>query len=588
MLELRDYQISAYNFLLEKYHYLLMNKINLSHLKNMSTDIKNVIFDRSIGLTGTAGCGKSTVLLNFCLFIQKNNLNFLIVTPTQVSFEAFISNIDSIIKNDQVSNDQTQLFDNIKLKLQLLTKFLNRTDFNGIRLNLLPTNNYLNNLQNNLSKNLAILDYDIIIFDDASLLNISDINDLETRITADLNNLNESRFPIFVFIGDSNQLLPKNSRLNMKVGYITEKILNDFNKTFVIKNCYNKIKYLDINNKIDHYAIIDLIRSEIENFNSNSADLVSNSKSKLKSKIFKFLNDSRQNEKLLKLDYAIRLYSNLLKTSNSFKDVLWLQLDLDSKFEYDLRMNYFYQLNDVNTKIDCDSLISKLFVGEYITIRTNINLNYGYTIPISIDSNNLVYSRFQNVYDNTYNSFRLVIYPKYCFAEGNRFKIVDIIKRSETFREAFNLFYFLTENFENCTIYEFNQTICTEFMVLSECDKLYYFKHIPYIQILKGNFNTKEKKQENIKVLYNNKIVFFISSIGYDSFKYIKPLLIGLDALNIFKYSYIGSPYDIIGHSIDIVFIKVDIFEDLKYNLFSLKSLYTLLTRVKKIIYFVK
>jgi hypothetical protein len=175
------------------------------------------------------------------------------------------------------------------------------------------------------------------------------------------------------------------------------------------------------------------------------------------------------------------------------------------------------------------------------------------------------------------------------FEAGMRFKLTDIVNCEESFQDAFKILYDLKAKFKIGEIYSpTNDMVTVDYYILNNKSTSCYFKHIPKFQFSPGNYNLKKKSQENIKLIYNDNVIFHIQEVRYDIFKTIKEILTSLDIFKVFKYHYIGTPSNTMGCCFANTLIELKLFEHIKYNLNYLTSLYMLATRSSNFIYIVR
>ena len=529
---LNNEQILAKNYCLETINNLLKKS---DHMVLNLSEIKNLIFERSIGLSGDPGTGKSTVVFTICKELHCQNLNFSIITPSASSFDSFSNYFNQNLKK--------------------LSDILRRVDnADGQKIKLLPEEFYKSSVCNDEK---SILQHHVIIFEDASLYTSTDIDDLASRMKIDFvhkyfreNKIGIS-LPVFLFCGDAKQLIPPQNKLFPdfnSIGYISEKILSNDEKCFTLRNIHRQ-------------PILIALAKTIKTL------LSQNLETNLKSLFEDYLPENFK----INFECAKKLYVNLIDINNN---TIWIRNFCCKNTEKDLRNEYsnlmkgfFLLKNSNNNNIDCEFY----FVGEYVKLISNFYLTTGYSA----------------LEDFTATLPTTLVESTYLIKSGQRFKIINIFETKLMFNDLFKNLFIIQNQYETIEIFETINPV--NVVIFSLCylnqHKHLNFIHVPQLQIKPGVYDNKNNTLSNIEILLNKETIFKIKNIKYSNYLKIKEMLYSYDIDHCINRSYVCTPYDYVGKSIDFLFFDVRNFKEQNY--FNLSSLNMLLSRVTKRVYFV-
>jgi hypothetical protein len=531
---LNNEQNLAKNYCLEK----IANLLERNTCQDLNLlEIKNLIIDRSIGLTGVPGSGKSTVVKSISESLSKKNLVFSIITPSTASFNSFL---------------------NDKLYVQKLSRLLRRIDnSDDQKIKLLPLDYYKTSVCNDEK---SILHHHVLIFEDASLYTSTDLDDLASRIQIDIQNKffrpieNTSllHFPVFLFCGDTKQLIPPLNTLVPdlhNIGYVSEKILKNNEKCFSLEINHRKPVLADLSKTIQSVLDLELIDS------------------KTSKNLLGMIKDKMPQNLVVNFDCAKKLYSNLIDINNK---TVWIPIQQNKTIEFDLRNEY---INLKKLELKHFDYCGR-FIGDYVKSISNINLTLK---PLSNISSNLV-NNCEYRTRETLNNF---------VQNGQRFKILNIIETKYAFIDVFKTLFDIQNKYEYIEIFEtinFVPVVLFSLCDLNEDKKTFYFIHVPELEIKRGSYNSKNKTLSDFELILYKNTIFKIRDIKYIEFKKIKDMLHSYVFDSNFCSSYVCSPYDLVGQTIDYLFFD---FKHKELNYFVLSSLNMLLSRVTNRVYFI-
>jgi hypothetical protein len=581
VLQLNEDQLNAISFLVEGIE-SCESKINVAynknHLENIfdtkhncsiyeEKKISQILYDNSFGLNGKAGVGKTVVISYLCQILHEKKINFVLISPTHTASTVLSENLSKIGLNATVKT---------------LASLLRRRDYDGANLNLLNETDYVKTITNYSES--AILMYDVILFDESSMISISDLLDLENRIKTDLDFNFGTKIPCLIFSGDYRQLAPiiidQPSKINERdiLGYISKHVLCNTKKSFK----------LDKHIRTDSNALNELfstIGSEIENFiftnkTCNEKDqkcITSTNDYELSlvnyGSFLDLYTNSNHSESVIILNKqeAIKLYISLLKSDHIPNKTFWIHynnvfhrntLDL----VHEIRSKYIYELSSKN------QLPERNFVpGDYLNFISKIKYQSWCGLSKVLSSIDIKNQSYKYMYESEINEITNLI-------PGTKVKILDIFIRKHKISQIFL-------NFEDACLYNKHELINVQHFILNtRKNKPVFLFSIPNLEIKLGTYNKTNKKQENISLLQDNKIILKIDSISYsDYLKNYKNQLSNLCIENLFSFSYVGSSHTVQGDGFDTIFIGEDNILRKNYKkLTTFSSLYTSMTRAKK------
>jgi hypothetical protein len=170
---------------------------------------------------------------------------------------------------------------------------------------------------------------------------------------------------------------------------------------------------------------------------------------------------------------------------------------------------------------------------------------------------------------------------------GQRFKILNIIETKYGFIDVFKNLFDIQNKYEYIEIFEtinFVPVVIFSLCDLNEDKKTFYFVHVPELEIKTGSYNSKNKTLSDFELILYKNTIFRIRNIKYIEFKKIKHVLHSFVFESNFCSSYVCSPYDLVGQTIDYLFFD---FRQKELNYFVISSLNMLLSRVTKRVYFI-
>ena len=529
---------SVYKHLTERYSMdlnfeTLFNRCRFDHMNNK---VMQLLMDSSIGLCGKGGVGKTTVISKLCAHFDSKSISFVCVTPTHTAATVLQEalGLDATIANDSI--------------VKTLAHFIHRNDFENNQLKFIDEKAYVKVIRSVPQRSVSY--YDVIIFDESSMLTTHDIVDIGSRLKSDYDILGGSfKMPCLLFCGDIRQLGPiedSSNSIALHKGFVSCSIFMDNEKcahlTKIIRSSDNGIHEL-----CD--SIGDPIQAYMTSLDKSLFSFVTYDKLLLENKSSNIIK--------CKFEEATALYANMLKTTHNPKHVFWL---------------HYNNVHHINSKKVIDSVrpkflgieitdYTKIIAGDFVIYKLQINDSKITLDPISIhfEGSTIQVPHVSNI------------------KPGSRFKVVDIISGSLD-RTLLGL---------PSEFIVVGQTMITvEYYVLyTRQDKIVYHPSFSDIKVSPGVYNTINKCMENITVSYKDELIFSVPVMKYREYKDLRLRnTLSLFASNVFALSYVGSAHTAQGNSIDNVFVG-------EYNIRNQKvlsreeifsSLYTCMTRTKK------
>ena len=593
---LNDEQLVAKHFLLENIEKSqqvdddLDNIFDAKHVCDLTSElnISKAIFDRSFGLMGKAGSGKTFLIANLSFELIGSEKKIILISPTHTAATVLSENLESLSLNlERDLNFKYKFF------VKTLASFLRRREYDGQNLNLLSENEYAKTVQ--LYGESPISAYDVIIFDESSMISINDLIDLENRIKTDFKKKFSKKIPCLIFCGDFRQLGPiqESAQKNplASLGYVSYHVLCNKNKTVQLVNNMRSDKkdlnllFSTIGDEIEKYVYsrhkcppIEMVPFKDQNLSLDKYYMLVN----------EFSKDSQSIKVMNKTD-GIEMYANMLKNNQKSNESFWVHynndfhqntIDLVSAIRY----KYFQKILktiDLNY-VKKDYLRNLFAAGDYLKYTSNIRYQTCYKFELKLSQLEISNSLFKKYYQGEDISEMQDLIP------GSKVKLIDIFERKYKIEKIFSKF-----DLKNITLFNTQKLASVNFYVCMtrNANKPSFLISLPNIEINNGYYNKQKKTQENISVRLDNELILKIDSIPYSSFlkKNLKDSLNSLDIKNVFSFSYVGSSHTVQGDSIDTIFIgEENILRDNCLNLTAFSSMYTTMTRAKKSVVIVR
>lgn len=557
--------------------------------KKYSNIIPQMYYNNSIGLLGRGGVGKTTIIKKIIEDVIKDNnktknkyaqsLEVHYITPThnaatelQLALEINSETTKGSVSTIQSLTGRLPKPENSKYKLHY-PDIDQKEDFP-----LISKEQYFTQLS--FGKR-SISSYDIIVFDESSMLSEAGLKGLYKRLEEEYQEIGVRKIPIMIFMGDYRQLGPVNEKQNEKLnkGLISSTLFTDSNKTEELTQVMRS------QNKALH-EIFDTIGSQIvENMNSyknngKNVDYSFDSYDKL-------TNKSTDNVLVVKdVDGVIDDYTDYLSTNDNPNGMFWVHYNnishTDTKDLFKkIRQSYFKKLvaaNIIDKDIDVNNVKHRTFYkGDYIEYTGGMEVKTNsYKIPkVSfVESHYSKYASKLKVSDDNFLINDGVIKP------NARFKILDIFEKETDLASANSI---LSNIF---SIY--NYPAKTETVLLyNRQDNLRAVTYLKSLYIEIGNYNSNNKTIELTLVNSEDNTVVKKINVPYNTYKSKKETILSYSKnrgiKTSFSPSYIGSSHTVQGSSIkNIIVGEYNIKANLARNVNQddiMSSLYVGLTR---------
>lgn len=557
--------------------------------KKYSNIIPQMYYNNSIGLLGRGGVGKTTIIKKIIEDVIKDNnktknkyaqnLAVHYVTPThnaatelQLALEIDSETTKGSVSTIQSLTGRLPKPENSKYKLHY-PDIDQKEDFP-----LISKEQYFTQLS--FGKR-SISSYDIIVFDESSMLSEAGLKGLYKRLEEEYQEIGVRKIPIMIFMGDYRQLGPVNEKQNEKLnkGLISSTLFTDSNKTEELTQVMRS------QNKALH-EIFDTIGSQIvENMNSyknngKNVDYSFDSYDKL-------TNKSTDNVLVVKdVDGVIDDYTDYLSTNDNPNGMFWVHYNnishTDTKDLFKkIRQSYFKKLvaaNIIDKDIDVNNVKHRTFYkGDYIEYTGGMEVKTNsYKIPkVSfVESHYSKYASKLKVSDDNFLINNGVIKP------NARFKILDIFEKETDLASV---------NSTLSNIFSiYNYPAKTETVLLyNRQDKLRAITYLKSLYVEIGNYNSNTKTIELTLVNSENNTVVKKVNVPYSTYKNNEQTIISYSKnrgiKTSFSPSYIGSSHTVQGSSIkNIIVGEYNIKANLARNVNQddiMSSLYVGLTR---------